>query len=83
MDDIQFQQRGQIVRLNRKTAALLFRHTIYGKIDITALVKVTSGAGTILNLLSALKKAGFPKAELEQVAVRIAVQTGATIPISF
>lgn len=37
----------------------------------------------ILNLLSALKKAGFPKAELEQVAVRIAVQTGATIPISF
>ena len=36
----------------------------------------------ILNLLSALKKAGFPKAELEQVAVRIAVQTGATIPIS-
>ena len=37
----------------------------------------------ILNLLSALKKAGFPKAELEQVAVRIAIQTGATIPISF
>ena len=29
----------------------------------------------ILNLLSALKKAGFPKAELEQVAVRIAMQT--------
>ena len=37
----------------------------------------------ILNLLSALKNAGFPKAELEQVAARIAVQTGATIPISF
>jgi hypothetical protein len=37
----------------------------------------------ILNLLSALKKAGFPKTELEQVAVRIAMQTGATIPISF
>ena len=37
----------------------------------------------ILNLPSALKKAGFPKAELEQVAVRIAMQTGATIPISF
>ena len=37
----------------------------------------------ILNLLSALKKAGFPKAELEQVAARIAAQTGATIPISF
>ena len=37
----------------------------------------------ILNILSAMKKAGFPKAELEQVAVRIAVQTGATIPISF
>lgn len=37
----------------------------------------------ILNLLAALKRAGFPKAELEQVAVRIAMQTGATIPISF
>ena len=37
----------------------------------------------ILNLLAALKRAGFPKTELEQVAVRIAVQTGATIPISF
>lgn len=37
----------------------------------------------ILNLLSALKKAGFPKAELEQVAVRIAMQTGATILIFF
>lgn len=37
----------------------------------------------ILNLLAALKRAGFPKVELEQVAVRIAVQTGATIPISF
>ena len=37
----------------------------------------------ILNLLSALKRAGFPKEELEQVAVRIAMQTGATIPISF
>lgn len=37
----------------------------------------------ILNLLLALKKAGFPKAELEQVAARIAAQTGATIPISF
>lgn len=47
MDDIQFQQRGQIVCLDRKTAALLFRHTIYSKVDITALVKVTSGAGTI------------------------------------
>ena len=32
---------------------------------------------------SALKEAGFPKAELEQAAVRIAVQTGTTIPISF
>ena len=37
----------------------------------------------ILNLLTALKRAGFPKTELEQVAARIAVQTGATIPISF
>ena len=37
----------------------------------------------ILNLLSALKEAGFPKAELEQVAARIAAQTGATILISF
>ena len=37
----------------------------------------------ILNLLSALKKAGFPKEELEQVAARIAAQTGATILISF
>ena len=37
----------------------------------------------ILNLLAALKRAGFPKTELAQVAVRIAVQTGATIPISF
>lgn len=37
----------------------------------------------ILNLLAALKRAGFPKTELKQVAVRIAVQTGATIPISF
>ena len=37
----------------------------------------------ILNLLAALKRAGFPKTEPEQVAVRIAVQTGATIPISF
>ncbi len=37
----------------------------------------------ILNLLAALKRAGFPKTELEQVAVRIAMQTGATIPISF
>ena len=37
----------------------------------------------ILNLLSALKEAGFPKAELEQADVRIAVQTGTTIPISF
>ena len=37
----------------------------------------------ILNLLSALKRAGFPKEELEQVAARIAVQTGVTIPISF
>ena len=27
----------------------------------------------ILNLLAALKRAGFPKTELEQVAVRIAV----------
>lgn len=37
----------------------------------------------ILNLLAALKRAGFPKTELEQVAMRIAVQTGATISISF
>ena len=37
----------------------------------------------ILNLLAALKRAGFPKAELEQVAARIAAQTGATILISF
>ena len=37
----------------------------------------------ILNLLAALKRAGFPKTVLEQLAVRIAVQTGATIPISF
>ena len=37
----------------------------------------------ILNLLSALKKVGFPKAELEQVAARIAAQPGATTPISF
>ena len=37
----------------------------------------------IRNLLAALKRAGFPKAELEQVAVRIAMQIGATIPISF
>ena len=37
----------------------------------------------ILNLLAALKRAGFPKAELEQVAVRIAMQTGTTISISF
>ena len=37
----------------------------------------------ILNLLAALKRAGFPKTELEQVAARIAAQTGATILISF
>ena len=37
----------------------------------------------ILNLLAARIRAGFPKTELEQVAVRIAVQTGATIPTSF
>lgn len=37
----------------------------------------------ILNLLTALKRAGFPKTELEQVAARIAAQTGATILISF
>ena len=37
----------------------------------------------ILNLLAALKRAGFPKIELEQVAVRIAMQIGATIPVSF
>ena len=37
----------------------------------------------ILNLLVALKRTGFPKAELEQGAGRIAMQTGATIPISF
>lgn len=37
----------------------------------------------ILNLLAALKRGGFPKTELEQVAVRIAMQIGATIPVSF
>ena len=36
-----------------------------------------------VDFCAALKRAGFPKTELEQVAMRIAVQTGATIPISF
>lgn len=37
----------------------------------------------ILNLLTALKRAGFREAELREVAVRIAAQIGAALQISF
>ena len=35
----------------------------------------------ILNLLAALKRAGFPKAELEQVAARIAKSSSFTVAV--
>lgn len=37
----------------------------------------------VLNLLTALKNAGFPQDALMQIAVLIKTQTGATIQISF